>query len=1110
MANSFSAYIDEINKAYLRGDATEHTHRPALKNLIESIEDKITATNEPKRIKCGAPDYIITRTKRDLVETIGYIEAKDIGSNLVQTAKTEQIKKRYLPSLHNFILTDYMEFRWYVGAELRETATLGTEQADGTFKATQEGLKQVGDLLQGFISQEPEKIGSSKDLASRLAHMARLLREMIENTFGKETKTGPLHGQFNAFEKVLLHDLKEDQFADMYAQTICYGLFAARCYIEDVNLYGKDKHAIFHGHDYKPGEFTREHAGWMLPKTNPFLQKMFNEIAGPGLPDEISWLVDDIVALLRNCRMDSVLRGFARQTKRKDPVIHFYETFLAQYDPKLREQRGVYYTPEPVVSYIVRSVDHILKDKFKLRSGLADKSKIKIPVKRQSKKQRAKEVEEFRTIHKLLILDPATGTGTFLYEVIEQIYKRFEKDKGAWSGYVKDHLLPRIHGFELMMAPYTIAHMKLGLQLAEKGYDFKADERLKIFLTNTLEEAEDMSDLPLFTQWLADEARQANEVKRDLPIMVVLGNPPYSGHSANKGEWIGNLVRDYYQVDGKPLGERNPKWLQDDYVKFIRFSQWRIEQTGYGVLAFITNHGYLDNPTFRGMRQSLMQSFDEIYLLDLHGNTKKKETAPDGSKDVNVFDIQQGVSIGIFIKQTTSKEPAKIYHHERFGLRKDKYEWLEKKSVKSTEWQEIKPIKPFYLFNPQDTELLSKYNEYWKATDIMPTNVLGFQTHRDSFAIAFDRDVLTVRIKAVLDSRLSDQQLLQKYDLKESSGWQVANTRDKLRKKKDWKSRLIKCLYRPFDERYCYFSKVVIDRPRKKLKDHVAGKENICIGLGRQGLAVNDPIWYLVSISRFPVDANIFRRGGINVFPLYLYPTEKQQGLFGEEKGLGKDGRRANLSDEFIDQLKAKVKLEYLPDGRGSLVKDKEIAASSSTPRNDKGTFGPEDVLAYIYGVLHSPAYRKRYAEFLKIDFPRIPLPDGRVMFRKFAETGFELMGLHLMEADVLEDMDSQPVYPVEGSNEVEKGYPSYVADADKQGKERVYINKDQYFEGVRPDVWEFHIGGYQVCNKWLKDRRGRTLSYDDIEHYKKITVALAETIDLMQKPCLTEMFDNP
>ncbi|MDO8303294.1 MAG: hypothetical protein Q7T18_08635, partial [Sedimentisphaerales bacterium] len=686
-ANPFTQYLTEINKAYARGDSTEHTHRPALKTLIEALSDKITATNEPSRIKCGAPDLVISRSLRKLDQNIGYIETKDINANLNEAAKTDQIKKRYLPSLPNFILTDYIEFRWYINGEKKLTARLAEESA-GKFTATDKSISDVQELLGHFLRQQPTAITSAKELAERMAHLARLLHDITAETFKVETERGQLHAQFDAFKKVLIHDLTADQFADMYAQTIAYGLFAARCHIEDVNVFGVDKYAAFHGMDVKKGELTREHAAFLLPKTNPFLRKAFGHIAGPDLDDRIAWLVDEIIALLRQARMDIVLKDFGKRTKRTDPVIHFYETFLAAYDSKLRETRGVYYTPEPVVSYIVRSVDFLLKEKFGLKQGLADKSKIKIPVKIT---KGTKTVETTKEFHKCLILDPATGTGTFLYEVLQNIYDTIRRtSKGAWPEYVRDHLLPRLFGFELMVAPYAIAHMKLGLALAETGYDFSSDERLRVFLTNTLQEAEEASNLPLFTQWLADEAREANEVKRDLPIMVVLGNPPYSGHSANasetkefiqpgqsysiqsvkgrmvqktagkNGTWIryktfiGQLLQDYYKIDGQPLGEKNPKWLQDDYVKFIRFAQWRIEQTGSGILAFITNHGYLDNPTFRGMRQNLMSTFSEIYILDLHGNAKKKETCPDGSEDKNVFDIQQGVSIGIFVKQPQS------------------------------------------------------------------------------------------------------------------------------------------------------------------------------------------------------------------------------------------------------------------------------------------------------------------------------------------------------------------------------------------------------------------------------------------------------------------------
>ncbi|MCR4288128.1 MAG: N-6 DNA methylase, partial [Deltaproteobacteria bacterium] len=457
----------------------------------------------------------------------------------------------------------------------------------------------------------------------------------------------------------------------------------------------------------------------------------FAHIAGPDLDDRITWAVDDLAELLARADIEAILKDFGRRTKQEDPVVHFYETFLAAYDPKLKKARGVYYTPEPIVSYIVRSVDSIQKTDFKIKDGLADTSKVKIQNPETKKKTES---------HKVLILDPATGTGTFLHGVIDHIHESFKGNKGMWSGYVSQHLLPRLFGFELLTAPYAVAHMKLGLQLAETGYDFRTDERLRVYLTNTLEEAHEMTGLPLFTRWLADEANAAAQIKQEAPVMVVLGNPPYSYESKNTGEWISGLIRDYYMVDGKHLGERNPKGLQDDYVKFIRFAQWRIVQTGYGVLAFVTNHGYLDNPTFRGMRKSLIDSFDDIYLLDLHGNSKKKEKCPDGSKDENVFDIQQGVSIGIFVKKqkkVSLKQSPKILHAELWGLRKEKYKWLMENEVTQTEWKPLSPQATNYLFIPQDIELLPEYEAGWKIVDIMPNNSVGIVTSRDSLAVHF-------------------------------------------------------------------------------------------------------------------------------------------------------------------------------------------------------------------------------------------------------------------------------------------------------------------------------------------------------------------------------------
>jgi N-6 DNA Methylase len=635
-------YLKDIEKTHATGNATEHSYRSHIKNLLETLSPGTIAMNEPKRVACGAPDFIITRGQTPL----GSIETKDIGVSLDHVERTDQMK-RYLSSLGNLILTDYIEFRWYVAGQHRITARLA-KASKGKWIPETDGIEQVSKLLQGFMITQTPTVSNPRELATRMASMAQLIRNAISLAFKSEYGAGSLHEQMEGFQQVLLPDLNADQFADMYAQTICYGLFAARC-------------------NARPNiTFTREHAVYDIPKTNPFLRKMFGYIAGPDLDESIVWAVDDLAEVLNRSDMGAILRDFGKRTRQEDPVVHFYETFLAAYDPKMREARGVYYTPEPVVSYIVRSVDYLLKKDFALPDGLADATKLKAST--------ADGTYSMET-HKVQILDPATGTATFLHSIIDHIHETFKGNKGMWSSYVSEHLLPRLFGFELLMAPYAVAHMKLGLQLAETGYDFKSNERLRVYLTNTLEEGFEGGKLP-FAEWLVDEATAAGNVKHDAPVMVVIGNPPYSGTSVNKGTWIIGLLHDkssnYFEVDDKPLGEQNPKYLLDDYVKFIRFAQWRIERTGYGILAFITNHGYLDNPTFRGMRQSLMKSFDEIYILNLHGNSKKKERAPDGTKDENVFDIQQGVAVGIFVKMQSKSNKftnATIYHADLWGPR---------------------------------------------------------------------------------------------------------------------------------------------------------------------------------------------------------------------------------------------------------------------------------------------------------------------------------------------------------------------------------------------------------------------------------------------------------
>ncbi len=1123
---SVPTYLSKIEKALAAGNATEHTHRPALKEFLESLKPKITATNEPRREECGAPDYVVSLENRHGLLTIGYVEAKDVGTSLDHVERTEQLQRyrRYLP---NLILTDYLEFRWYVDADPRGKASLARAGRGGKLKRDKKGADEVHRLIHAFLEHEPAPIRRPQELAARMARLTHMIRDIIIEAIESGRASGTLTDLRKAFAQALIPDLdlpeKTADFADMYAQTIAYGLFAARC-----NHRGS-----------RP--FRRLGAAREIPKTNPFLRRLFETITGADLDEEpYAGFVDDLADLLAHAEMAAVLEQFGKRTRREDPVVHFYETFLAAYDPKLREGRGVYYTPEPVVSYIVRSVDHLLKTRFGCPEGLADTSTC------QFEREAPGGETETETSPRVLILDPACGTGTFLYAVLDHIRERFmaSGNAGMWSGYVRNHLLPRLFGFELLMAPYAVAHFKLGMQLAAQdlpsdqlrkkwAYDVAAgaEDRLKVYLTNTLEgiDREIQKLLGPFAI-ISEEANAARDIKRHLPIMVVMGNPPYSGHSANRSymerfiepfmpytvltkgrpkqrkagkkgvtlredTFIGRMIRDYHEVDGKPLGERNPKWLQDDYVKFIRWGTWRIDRTGAGILAFITNHSYLDNPTFRGMRQQLMQSFTDIYILDLHGSAKKKETCPDGSKDENVFDIQQGVAIGIFLKDPKKDGRAKVRHAHLWGLRRVKHERLMDWQVDSTDWTELNPQSPFYLFVPQDRRLRDEYQEAWKITEVMPVNVLGFQTHRDHFAIDFDRDPVYRRVAEMRGSTTDDHEFAEKYLLRDNRDWHLADARKAVRQNPNWETALLECLYRPFDWRHCYFSTVAMDYPRRQLLDHVAGRDNRCLLVPRQiGVLGWRHIWAASEVAESCVVSTKTKEQNYN-FPVYVYPNlEKQGTLFPNGTA-----RHPNLSRNFLTTIEARLRLSFVDDGRGDL----------------NHTVGPEDAVDYIYAVLHSPTYRERYAAFLKMDFPRIPLTSHKALFRRLCELGSELVALHLLESPLLVQSGFITHYPIPGNNLVEKGHPKYLAPGEREpgtGKPlaqgRVYISKDkprqnrqgQYFEGVPPEVWEFYVGGYQVCEKWLKDRRGRTLSYQDLQHYRKVVLALKETIRLMKE----------
>ena len=1020
---AFADYVDAIKGNLAHGDATEHTHRPALKTLLEAVDKGIIATNEPTRILCGAPDFNITRKKVPL----GHVETKDIGVNLNEMERGrgphgEQFT-RYRDGLRNWILTDYLEFRWFVNAEKRLTVRIAELDSKGNLKSLPDGEEKLAQLLTAFFKQPALTVGTAKDLAQRMAGMTRIIRDLIISTFDHEAEKGWLHNWLAAFRETLIPDLDEPQFADMFAQTLAYGLFAARV------------------HAPPKKEFSREMAAYNLPKTNPFLRKLFSEIAGVDMPETIDWAVDDIVELLKHADMFEILKDFGKGKGKEDPVVHFYETFLAAYDPKMREVRGVYYTPEPVVSYIVRSIDHLLKTRFNRPKGLADEN--------------------------TLILDPATGTATFLYFVIDEIHQKFAKQAGAWDDYVAKHLLNRIFGFELLMAPYAVAHLKLGMQLQNTGYQFGSDQRLGIYLTNTLEEAAKKSE-QLFAGWIAEEANAASAIKRDKPIVVVLGNPPYSNFGQmNRGQWILSLLDDYK----RDLHERKIN-IDDDFIKFIRFAQWRIGKTGHGVIGFITNNTYLDGITHRRMRECLLETFNEIYVLNLHGNLRKKETAPDGGKDENVFDIQQGVAIGLFVKQP-NQSGCRVFSADLWGEREGKYKTLWESDAAKMKWAELNPSAPHFFFVPKEFGAEGEYKKEVSIGEIFTVWQNGLKTDRDELFFDFDREVLSKRMQTFY-SEDCDEDFKAKYRIIASSSYDIVRRR---KGTQFCEANIRQCLYRPFDVRWLYYDPKLTSRPAEKVMRHIDG-ENMALITARQFGGYRH---FILNCTRILCEISSQPYAPYTICPLYLYDTEKKKksdlsravtmALF--EPSAGYHTRRPNLSPAFLKMLAEKLKLPQ------------------TQPHGLPEDITPEDIFHYAYAVFHSPTYRTRYAEFLKIDFPRLPLTSDVKLFRALTAKGMELVALHLMESPKLNNFITE--FPAKGSNEVEK---VQYTDKDK----RVWINAEQYFGGVPKAVWEFHIGGYQVCDKWLKDRKGRKLDIDDINHYEKIVVALNETIRLMNE----------
>lgn len=1059
-------YLQAINKRYQAGISREHSYRADLESLIRALVPNIDITNEPANVTdCGNPDYVITRGEIP----VGYIEAKDVGKDLHSKQYQEQFR-RYQKALDNLIITDYLQFQFFQEGQLNREIRLG--QIDqGTINPLPENFTEFQLRLQDFCTFIGQTIHSPQKLAEMMAAKARLLQTILENALTADEAHTPsdqasantaLQEQYQTFKKILIHDLTPAAFADIYAQTLAYGMFAARL------------------HDTTLDTFSRQEAAELIPQSNPFLRKLFQHVAGYDIDPRIRPTVDNLAEVFRATNVEDLLHNFGSSTQQRDPVIHFYETFLAEYDPQLRKSRGVWYTPEPVVNFIVRAVDDLLKREFGLPLGLADTSKTTIRLKTQTPDKRSKsgykEIEQ--EIHKVQILDPATGTGTFLAEIIRQIYQQqFMSMRGAWSSYVANDLIPRLNGFELLMASYAMAHLKLDMLLRETGYTPPPGQRFHIYLTNSLEEHHPDTG-SLFASWLSAEASEANRIKRDTPVMVVLGNPPYAVSSSNASigpdgtkTWIGSLLDDYK----KDLNEKKIN-LDDDYIKFIRYGQYLIDKNGEGILAYISNNSFIDGITHRQMRTSLMNTFTDIYILNLHGSSMRYEQSPDGTKDENVFDIRQGVTISILIKklnQDKRKIKPSIYYYDLWGVRKSKYNTLHELEISKIDWVELIPEKPWWFLVPKKKKNLEEFKSFLSVTSVFQVFGNGIGTDRDALFYDFDKDVLSKRIKAFYSPDGLTPPFSEVYRVKNSSSYPLLSRRDATNFSYSY---LTACLYRPFDTRILYYNPNLISRPGYAVMQHLQ-KFNTALLVTRQ---ISTDQFRHVFVSNMINDRDplsLATRERTQIFPLYLYPETDNQ------KNFIDSARQPNLNMAIVTEIADKLGLRFTPE-------------KETTP----GTFAPLDLLDYIYAVLHSPTYRETYKEFLKIDFPRVPYPTEPATFWQLVGLGGQLRQIHLLESPLVNQFLTS--YPIEGDNRVTrrltKSSPGFKMTDREQQVGQVWINDQQYFAGVPVTAWEFYIGGYQPAQKWLKDRRGRVLSFDDLRHYQKIIVALTETARLM------------
>lgn len=1043
--NLFQNYIKGIYKLIGRGDAREESFYSLLENLLtgygQSIKKKTGVTVLPKKSKAGNPDFRIWDGESLIT---GYVEAKHPSEKNLEHIESSEQLKRYREAYPNLILTNFWEFKLYRNGELWNEVKI-SDYRGAKISVKQPLLFNIGklkELLDLFFDFTQPRIKTPRALAEMLSKKAKIMRDYIILPSLEEDPY--FVTLYNSFKTHLLKDLTPQEFADLFAQTFTYGLFIAKYQYEtEGTLFGKKVSSL---------PFTTKTAYDFIQKSFGILRAVFRVISTEDMPKNLEVIVDDIIDILNHTEIYKLLSHY-NEGRRKDPVYHLYETFLFNYDPERKKKLGIYYTPLEVVSFIVNSVNSILKDKklFQAQDGLAT--------------YKTDSLENSVTL-----LEPAVGTGTFLVEAIEKAIEeaknKYSKSKDFITQFIRNHILEHFFAFEILIAPYVVSHLKTLFSLSQEGFKFTEKEKLKIFLTNTLEfpiefpkNEKVRQDLgSLFEQKLLEEQENAFEVKKQTPILIIIGNPPYSVSSQNRVDPKTEFGKFYESYKEKVRKEaRNIQPLSDDYIKFLAFAHWKIKQTGKGIIGMITNNSYLDGIIHRDMRKKLYDDFDLIYILNLHGSTKRPKTTKDGKRDENVFDIMQGVVINIFVK-SEKKVKKQIFYQELIGQREEKYKFLDNHNVSNVRWIELEPKEPYWFFVPKEFKEEKNYKNFVKIDKIFQESRNGLTTGQDNFFVNSDKESLKVKILAVFNKSNKEDFLIDAYNLKSQAGRKLLKNRESCNYKEEL---LTPYAYRPLDNRWIYNENKFLWRSVEwlgkqfQLKNIALAVTKILSGEKFHHAFISDKIGDYCYLSDKTKEFAIF-------FPLWLYnsgnETQNQLPTLTQQKP-----KTSNIKKEIIDLLSTSY----------------------------KNLISPEEIFYYIYAVLYSNIYRQKYLEFLKIDFPKIPFTKEYKLFKKLSEIGQQLVNTHLLKSHLLKNTSLR----FEGNN---NGVVKKVGYNSKE--KRVYINKSQCFTNVEPEIWNYCIGGYQVLNKWLKYRKGKRISDEEIKTYIKIIEALKQTIKIQKE----------